>query len=292
MPIKIGICTIQVVTILFWSQAGLAYMTNQLSQAIIQENQSLQPSSLTLTVVYDNYSFDSRLETAWGFSCLVEGMKKNILFDTGGDGQILLANMQKLGIDLSKIDIVVLSHIHGDHTGGLSLFLTSNPRVSVYLPQSFPKGFKKSVKKQGAEIIEIKESLEICSNVYSTGEMGTLIKEQSLIINTTKGLIVITGCAHPGIVKIIQKAKEITGTQVYLVLGGFHLAGAPKSTITQIIQEFEKEKVGKVAPCHCSGDLTRKLFEATYGNDFIIVGAGKSYQLNSSNESISVKEVE
>lgn len=257
-------------------------LSNELPQAISQkENLSLKSPLLILTIVYDNYSFASELKTAWGFSCLVEGMEKTILFDTGGDGKILLSNMQKLGITPGKIDIVVLSHIHGDHTGGLSSFLTSNPRVSVYLPQSFPESFKKAIREVGAEVIEVKEPLKICDNVYSTGEMGMWIKEESLIIKTATGLVVITGCAHPGIVKIVKKAKEIAEDKVYLVLGGFHLMGATRGRINRIIQEFREEKVKKVAPCHCSGDLTRKLFQEAYKKDFILAGVGKKIKIDS-----------
>ena len=257
-------------------------LSNELPQAISQkENLPLKSPLLILTIVYDNYSFASELKTAWGFSCLVEGMEKTILFDTGGDGKILLSNMQKLGITPGKIDIVVLSHIHGDHTGGLSSFLTSNPRVSVYLPQSFPESFKKAIREVGAEVIEVKEPLKICDNVYSTGEMGMWIKEESLIIKTATGLVVITGCAHPGIVKIVKKAKEIAEDKVYLVLGGFHLMGATRGRINRIIQEFREEKVKKVAPCHCSGDLTRKLFQEAYKKDFILAGVGKKIKIDS-----------
>jgi 7,8-dihydropterin-6-yl-methyl-4-(beta-D-ribofuranosyl)aminobenzene 5'-phosphate synthase len=94
---------------------------------------------LSITVSYDNNPYKERLTAAWGFSCVIRGTEKTILFDTGGDGSILLANMEELGINPKEIDLVVLSHIHGDHVGGLSSFLEKNPEVVVYLPKSFPK---------------------------------------------------------------------------------------------------------------------------------------------------------
>jgi len=281
---KIGMyATLFMMVVALWVQIGLTSgSSNELPQATSQEESpSSKSSGVTLTIVYDNYSFDPELKTAWGFSCLVEGMEKTLLFDTGGDGGTLLFNLQKLGIDLSKIDIVVLSHIHGDHIGGLSSFLTYNLRVSVYLPQSFPENFKKAIREVGAEVIEVKEPLKICDNVYSTGEMGMWIKEESLIIKTARGLVVITGCAHPGIVKIVRKAKEIAEDKVYLVLGGFHLMGATRGRINRIIQKFREEKVKRVAPCHCSGDLTRKLFQEAYKGDFILAGVGKKIKIDS-----------
>ncbi len=237
-------------------------------------NQTMD-EKITLTVIYDNYNYKPNLKTAWGFSCLIRGLDKTILFDTGGNGQILLSNMEKLNIDIQDIDLVVLSHEHGDHTGGLSDLLERNNQIYVYLPKSFPDRFKINVEETGAEIVEVKKSMQIFGQVYSTGQLGTHIKEQSLIIKTEEGAIVITGCAHPGIVNIIRKAKEITGEKVYLVIGGFHLSGASGAQINEIIKEFEKEKVQKVGPCHCSGDRTRKLFKEAYGSDYIQVGVGK-----------------
>ncbi|MCK4422148.1 MBL fold metallo-hydrolase [candidate division WOR-3 bacterium] len=239
---------------------------------------------LTLTIVYDNNTYDEELETRWGFSCLVEGLEKTILFDVGGEGDILLNNMEKLGIDPKAIDIIVLSHIHHDHIGGLSAFLKENPGACVYLPGSFPQSIKNEVKKVDAKLIEVHNPIRICKNAYSTGELGAFIKEQSLIIKTDKGLIIITGCAHPGIVNVIKKAKgmlkkEVYPKGVYLVLGGFHLCWMNAWQVKGIINGVKKEKVEKVAPSHCSGDLARKLFKKAYGKNFILSGAGKKIRI-------------
>jgi len=231
--------------------------------------------NLSITVTYDNNPYKERLATAWGFSCLIRGTEKTILFDTGGDGSILLANMEELGINPKEIDLVVLSHIHGDHVGGLHNFLEKNPEVVVYLPKSFPKGFKDDVKEYGAKVVVVQEPLKICEEVYSTGELGTWIKEQSLIIHTEKGLIVITGCAHPGIVKIVNKAKDLVKNDVLLVMGGFHLVGESKGEIEKIVSSFRKLGVRYVGPCHCSGDTARQLFKKEYCEDFINVGVGR-----------------
>jgi 7,8-dihydropterin-6-yl-methyl-4-(beta-D-ribofuranosyl)aminobenzene 5'-phosphate synthase len=235
---------------------------------------------LSITVSYDNNPYKEGLTTAWGFSCVIGGTEKTILFDTGGDGSILLTNMEELGIHPKEIDLVVLSHIHGDHVGGLPSFLEKNPEVVVYLPKSFPKGFKDKVKGYGAKIIEVQESLKICQEVYSTGELGTGIKEQSLIIYTEKGLIIITGCAHPGIVKIVDKAKELVKNDVLLVMGGFHLGGESKGEIENIVSSFRKLGVSYVGPCHCSGDAARQLFKEEYGENFINIGVGRVVTTN------------
>jgi 7,8-dihydropterin-6-yl-methyl-4-(beta-D-ribofuranosyl)aminobenzene 5'-phosphate synthase len=109
--------------------------------------------------------------------------------------------------------------------------------------------------------------------------LGTWIREESLIIRTNKGLIVITGCAHPGVANIIKKAKEMLKSEVYLVLGGFHLCWMSSFQIKGIIKGVKKEGVKKVSPCHCSGDLARKLFKEAYGKDFILSGVGKRIKI-------------
>lgn len=232
-------------------------------------------SNLTIKIVYDNYEFDERLKTGFGFSSLVKIKDKKILFDTGGDSPTLLGNLGKLGIDPKEIDIIVLSHIHGDHTGGLTGILNANPNVTIYIPKSFPNSFREEIKSYGASLVDVSNSIKIWDGVYSTGELGTWIKEQSLIIRTEKGLVIITGCAHPGIINIVKKTKEITKEDVYLVTGGFHLSGASDQEIRNIVDSFRELEVKKAAPCHCTGDRAIRTFEEEYGNDFIKAGVGK-----------------
>jgi 7,8-dihydropterin-6-yl-methyl-4-(beta-D-ribofuranosyl)aminobenzene 5'-phosphate synthase len=235
--------------------------------------------AVTITVLYDNNEYDERLRTAWGFACLVEGFDETILFDTGGDSGTLLSNMRTLGVDPQRIDTVVISHVHGDHVGGLDGFLNENQAVTVYLPQSFPQSIEDAARDAGADVVSVGESVEVCEHVLSTGELGDGIKEQSLVIETARGLVVVTGCAHPGIVDIVRQAKEITGQDVYLVVGGFHLGGTGTVEIEGIVEDFQRLGVQKVAPCHCSGDAARRLFEEAYGEDFIPAGVGSTLQV-------------
>jgi len=237
------------------------------------------PAPLTIAITYDNNPYDDRLRTAWGFSCLLRLPEKTILFDTGGDSSILLDNMDHLQIDPKEIDIVVLSHIHGDHVGGLGGVLNQNSDVTVYLPASFPQSLKEDVKLYGAEVKEIHEPRELFDGVYTTGELNGGIKEQSLIVKTDEGLVIITGCAHPGVVNIVQRAREIAGDRVYLLLGGFHLGGASASKIESIIDSFEQLGVERVAPCHCSGDSARRLLREHYGEGYIECGVGRRVTL-------------
>jgi 7,8-dihydropterin-6-yl-methyl-4-(beta-D-ribofuranosyl)aminobenzene 5'-phosphate synthase len=160
--------------------------------------------------------------------------------------------------------VIFLSHIHGDHTGGIGRLLQEKCDVDVYVPTSFPATFKETL--TGARVKEVSGASGILSGVYTTGELGSGLIEQSLVLKTRKGLVAITGCAHPGIVNMVRKAKEITGDEiVYLVMGGFHLAGKSEFRLKSILAEFRRQSVQKVAPCHCTGDEARRLFKQEYG---------------------------
>lgn len=228
-----------------------------------------------ITVVFDNNPYKKGLQSGWGFSCLIEGMEKRVLFDTGADGIILLDNMQKLGINPERVETLVLSHAHSDHTGGVYDLLQKNNTLTVYLPASFPESFKEKAKGYGAELIEVKKPMEISEGVYSTGEMDAWMKEQSLIIRTPKGMVIITGCAHPGIVNIVKRAKALFADEVLFVMGGFHLHNKTSREIKRIISDMKELGVRYVGPCHCSGKKARDLFEEAYGGHYIPVGAGK-----------------
>lgn len=231
--------------------------------------------SLQMTVVYDNNAFGENLKADWGFSCLVRGLEKSVLFDTGTDGKILLSNMEKLGIHPGEIDTVFLSHEHKDHTGGLEALLNRNSSVEVWLPNFFSSSFKNRIKNQGSTVKEVTDFQEICEGAYTTGIIEGWIKEQSLILNSGKGLILITGCAHPRIVKIIDKVKELSNKNIHMVFGGFHLAAYNENEINEIIGQFRDSRVKKVGPCHCTGDEARSLFAKEYKDDFIEIGVGK-----------------
>jgi len=244
-----------------------------IEKGVLTMEENITLSNIIIIDIYDNVGFDSKFKTGFGFGCIVKTGNKTILFDTGSDSPTLLANLQTAGIKPEEIEIIVLSHIHGDHTGGLLGFLEKNPDVKVYIPSSFPPSFKEQIKSAGATVADVSNPTKIIEGVYSTGELGTLIKEQSLTINSDKGLIVITGCAHPGIVNIVEKAREMFGRNVYLVMGGFH------SPPISVAKEFRELGVEKTAPSHCTGDEATEAFADEYKDDFIKSGAGKEIKI-------------
>jgi 7,8-dihydropterin-6-yl-methyl-4-(beta-D-ribofuranosyl)aminobenzene 5'-phosphate synthase len=233
------------------------------------------PADVTLTVLYDNYNFDKEFKSSWGFSCLIEGAGKTILFDTGGEDGNLMHNFRAAGKDPASVDLVILSHIHWDHTGGIPEFLDSRTGIDVYMPASFPDDFKELVKSKGARPVEITGSQELLDFVWTTGEMGDQIIEQSLVLETPGGLVIITGCSHPGIDKIVKKAVREHGDNVLLVIGGFHLLRTAASTVESIAREFHEMGIRYISPTHCSGDGTLEIFKTVFGENYIRSGAGK-----------------
>jgi 7,8-dihydropterin-6-yl-methyl-4-(beta-D-ribofuranosyl)aminobenzene 5'-phosphate synthase len=229
---------------------------------------------VTITVVYDNIAYRPGLETAWGFACVLQRDDGSILFDTGGDGRMLLANMAALGLDPRDLDAVVLSHIHADHTGGLDAVLKANPEVTVYLPQAFPAVFKDRVRSQAARVVEVTDPLEIRPGVWSTGQMGSSIVEQALLVQTDAGLDVITGCAHPGILEIVRRAREVGKGEIGLVLGGFHLSGASAPMLRSVVSGLGELGANRIAPCHCTGENAVALIAKVFGERYQRCGVG------------------
>ncbi|MDD4332254.1 MAG: MBL fold metallo-hydrolase [Methanosarcinaceae archaeon] len=218
---------------------------------------------LKLTILYDNEA-EPGFKGSWGFSALLETEKDSLLFDTGWDGGLLLEHMEKLGISPLSFKKLVLSHQHWDHVGGLPDLLRANPNLTVYLPESFSKNMKVEIQKR-AKLVEISRPCKILPGIYSSGELGTKIKEQSLFLNSGKGIYVLTGCAHPGLSAILDAAKNFG--KVRGLIGGLH-----SST------EFEKLKGLKlVAAGHCSTHKAE--IQKRFPSSFLNIGAGLQIEL-------------
>jgi len=233
---------------------------------------------MQLEIVCDNRIYDKKLDICWGFSCLIN---ENLLFDTGESEEVLLGNMQKLNIPVKNISTVIISHDHYDHTGGLAGLLRENSKIKVYGLSKFSSSFKKKVKKSGAKLIEENKFTQIMPDIYLTGEMATYygnspLSEESLIIRANPGLVIITGCSHPGIIKIIEKVKKNLPEPIYLVVGGFHLMDKDERLVDIIVKKFRELEVSRVAPTHCTGDKPIEMFKKEYKENFIEAGAGKT----------------
>lgn len=220
---------------------------------------------LKITILYDNTAILNELKPDWGFACLIEGYGQKVLFDTGGHGAILMHNMRVLGISPKEIDWVFLSHNHFDHIGGLSTFLEENSHVRIISPPSL-RGIR-----HAREVIYADQPMKIADHFYSTGELDHI--EQSLIISTKKGVILIVGCAHPPMAQIIEAAE--THGKIHAVIGGMH--GFDQFTLLKDIEHL--------CPTHCTQH--RAQLKALYPEACIEGGAGQIIGFADTGEKIS-----
>jgi len=233
---------------------------------------------IRITVLYDNHAFAPGLRSDWGFACLVEGWEKTVLFDTGRSGDILLKNMEALGVDPDDIDAVVLSHAHEDHTGGLPAILARKGDIAVYYPVSFSQGFARSAREAGATPIPVDAPCSLCPGLTVTAPLGTSTTEIGLVVDTAEGAALITGCAHPGIATMAKAAAELTDGSVLAVLGGFHLTHHSASQVETIIDELKQMGVSRCGPTHCTGDKATAQMKEAFGAGFIPIGVGATVE--------------
>jgi len=248
---------------------------------------------MKIKILFNNEAINRKFSLGWGFACLVDN---RILFDTGESTEYLLNNMKKMNIDIGKIELVVISHDHWDHTGGLWEILKMRKELKVYVCPHFSQQSKERVKNLQGELIEAHKFIEVSKDIFVTGEMLGVhgikyIPEQALAIKTKNGITIITGCAHPGIVRMVQEVKKKfhkeqlypptknSGVGVYLVFGGFHLMHEDKRLVEVIVERFKKMGVKKVGPTHCSGKEAEEIFRERYKNNFIRIAAGQTIEI-------------
>jgi len=262
-----------------------------------------------ITVLYDAFGKTPAMQKDWGYAALVEYGGKRILFDTGNNPDILARNAKVKGIDLSKLDFVVMSHRHGDHMGGMGYLLRVNPTVTIYAPkegfgvygadlpstfyrkdpslppeQRYYDGAPPEVMRFGsawpnANFQLVDKNTEIAPNIHLitlvSDKPGTLeLRELSLVINTSEGLVIVVGCSHPGIDKIVESATAIN-PRIHFIAGGFHLVVAPDPDIERIVTALhDRFRVEYVAPGHCTGEPAFTALKKAFGDHYIYAGLG------------------
>ncbi|WP_201353181.1 MBL fold metallo-hydrolase [Hydrogenimonas urashimensis] len=232
-----------------------------------------------LIIVFDNYAYLEGFPTPWGFACFIETPETTFLFDTGSNGRVLLKNMERLGVDLQKAEALVLSHPHWDHIGGVDSVLEVHPNLRIFAPSSLSKHLVRDLNAQSLGVTVIgEEPWQILPDVWSTGTMGE-IGEQSVVIDTYKGLVVVTGCAHPGVENIAARAMEMLGKPIDLLMGGFHLMYSDAAHIASVIETLRRLGVRNVCPTHCNGDLAIEMFKVAFGSHFLRGGVGRVIEL-------------
>ena len=268
-----------------------------------------------VTILYDAFGESKGLTRDWGFSALVEHHGKRILFDTGNDAAIFEHNVQALGVDLTKLDFVVISHRHADHTTGLRYVLKINPGVTVYVPadggngfggSDFPKAFLKdddslpaNMKYFGGTTPEhfawgklydtgnfvlVSQTMEVSPGISLvrtvSQKQGTLeLPELTLAIKRPNGLLLVDGCSHAGLEAILEAASAVD-PRTEIVFGGLHLVTAPVEEIDVLAENLKTRwKVRKIAPGHCTGELAFARLKKAYGENYLYAGLGTTVAL-------------
>jgi 7,8-dihydropterin-6-yl-methyl-4-(beta-D-ribofuranosyl)aminobenzene 5'-phosphate synthase len=268
-----------------------------------------------ITVLYDAFGKEAAMTKDWGYAALVEINGKRILFDTGGDPAVFARNVKAKGVDLTKLDFVVLSHRHTDHVGGLSYLLKVNPKVRIYAPTDGfggifgtnqpskfyrrdealpaemryyggtpPESVKMGTVFTGANIQLIDQTTELVPGITLIARVsdapGTKeLKELSLAINTADGIVLVVGCSHPGIEGIVAEAAKIN-PHIHFIAGGFHLPAAQDAVIEGIATTLhDTYRVDYIAPGHCTGEPTFAALQKTFGDHYLYAGLGTTLDL-------------
>jgi len=229
---------------------------------------------IRLTVLYDNFTHAPGTQADWGFAGLIEGTEKTILFDTGAKRDVFWKNVDALEAGIAKVEVVVISHVHQDHTGGLDSVLEKKKGIPVYIPADSPDDFVKNIENNGGWPEKVTKPVSVCKDVLLFPNAGA-VEEVGLVLRGAEGSALLTGCAHPGIVAMVRSADEALKDKVRFVLGGFHLLSHSEAQIRQIINDFMELGVEKCGATHCTGDPAVRLFKEAFGANFVPLGVGK-----------------
>ncbi len=246
---------------------------------------------LEILVLFDNTSAREDLRRSWGFSALVDFRGRRVLFDAGSDPILLLEHLEKMRIDPKSIEHVVISHQHGDHLRGVYWVFERNPQMTVHFLDNFPEEAFRRASAVGMKPRRVKGPFEVVPGIYSTGIVDGKPPEQSLLIETSKGLVMLVGCSHPGVVKLVETAQsQRKKDSIHLLLGGFHMLRKQPDEIKSAITQLKDLNVNTAMPAHCSGDLAKELFQVAYGAQFNTAGVGRKIVLGEKGLVISTLE--
>lgn len=233
-----------------------------------------------LTILFDNEPGLPGLTSLWGFAALIRLQGRTILFDTGSNGRVLLRNMAALGLGPETVDLLFLSHPHWDHMGGLDSFLELNPGVTVALHEGFSKHLIHDLRTLCGELLVFgSEPCLVAPGIFSTGMLDSQPPEQALVIDTGGVTAAISGCAHPGMERIVKRAKGLIGKPVDWAIGGFHLMYADAAEIDRSVRALQALGVAYVVPTHCTGDAAKAAFRRAFGAGFHDGGVGRGISL-------------
>lgn len=202
-----------------------------------------------------------------------------VLFDAGGTEEALEHNSEKLAVDLSLIDALVISHAHYSHFSAHGLISWEAPFTKTYVPYGTRDSLGLQLQKNSLRVVEVNDWTRISNHIFISKPFKGPPVEQYLVIDRGPDLVVLTGCLHPG-PRSLREVKNYFSKPVGLLVGGLHLRNAPEREVVWFLSElFEGEKIGKIAPLHCTGSKARAILEANYRERYIDIRAGDVLKL-------------
>ena len=234
---------------------------------------------MRIKVVFDRKGGDKYF-SGWGLSYIID---EKTLFDTGEKSEYTLKNLKTLGIKAEGIERVVISHNHWDHLGGLWDLLNINKNIEIFACSDFGREFKDKLTPYKFKVID--KFSRICESIYTTGSFkvyakGKELEEQALLLKTDRGISIICGCSHPGVLKFIDRAKEaFSQDKIYAVLGGFHCIDKDNRTIKYLAEEIKKAGVENIGPSHCTGFEAEDIFKQAWRENFWDIKVGREIEV-------------
>ncbi len=242
----------------------------------------VESMSFRIRILFNDQARQPDLATGIGFSALIGD---DLLFDTGNDGVTLLANMRILGIDPMGLSTIVISHDHWDHTGGLGDLLTVKPGITVYGCPGFGEELKRKITLNNGVFVSCSKYRQIRPGIHLTGELpgyykGTYLAEQAMILETESGISIITGCAHPGIVNIVDRViEQFPRKKIHSIIGGFHLKHHTEEELERVLDDLVERDIDLFAPMHCTGEKAIRTFSNRFGDKACILKSGDSLEI-------------
>lgn len=264
-----------------------------------------------ITILHDSFGKRPELKKDWGFAALLEFAGKRILFDAGNNAQTFSRNTDMLGVDLGKLDFAAISHRHGDHTSGINHLLAVNPALTIYTPDETygvfgsslpgifyprchslpaymqyydgkpPEAIRHGTPWPDANFVWIKETTEVAAGIWLVAVVSDVpgtreMRELSLALRTPRGLVIVAGCSHPGIEKILAASRAIED-RVHCIFGGLHLVLTKDAEIARIAKALRDEwHVERIAPGHCTGEPAFLALSQAFGDQYAFAGLGES----------------
>lgn len=274
------------------TSATLLCCLTALSLQAADPEQAQTGPELEIQIIFDNTSAREDLRRGWGFSALIDFRGHRILFDAGSDPILLLEHLELMQIDPKSIEHAIISHEHGDHLRGVYWLFEKNPDLKVHFLDCFPEEAFRRAKAMKMVPHRITGPFELTPGIFSTGIVDGLPSEQSLVIETSLGPVMLVGCSHPGIVKLVKTVQEQRQKDsIRYLLGGFHLLRTDAQEIKQTINQLQDLNVQAVSPAHCSGDLATEMFQTLYGPQFHAPGVGRRIVIDKGRLTVSTLPV-